>query len=500
MEWRAEGDASLRSYGFLYDGCDRLTSASYAEENNSATRGRYDESASYDLNGNILSLQRYGQTGSNSYGLIDNLSYSYSGNLLTAVTDAAGSTPYGGGTFFPWPAGSYVYDANGNLTQDSGRNICNIAYNRLNLPSQIVFGDGTVHRIGDETTTTDYCGNVIYENGVAKLLLTEEGYVTLSDSKYHYYLKDHQGNIRVVANQDGTVEEVNHYYPFGGLFATASGVQPYKYNGKELDRTNGLNWYDYGARMYDPALCRFLTMDPLAEKYYGISPYAYCGNNPVKRIDPDGKDWYDAVMGYVIGHVTNSIPGTGALRDAYTPTDASDYNAALRGIDNVTIAVGAVMADWGGKGTATGLALAAASGSVLLSTGGASIEVAGPAAVAGLQVAGGSAVVGAAGLYMAANAASNQSDGYDRGGKQQGGSVGKTSSKSRNQLNKDVERGKAPKGIDRFDNSHTKGGQEHVHFKDGSALNKDGSWKEGTYDLTRKQIEYLKNNGWTIKK
>ena len=65
----------------------------------------------------------------------------------------------------------------------------------------------TVHKIGSTTTTTDYCGTVIYENGVQKLLLTEEGYITLRDSKYHYYLKDHQGNNRVVISQSGTVEE-----------------------------------------------------------------------------------------------------------------------------------------------------------------------------------------------------------------------------------------------------------------------------------------------------
>ena len=142
---------------------------------------------------------------------------------------------------------------------------------------------------------TDYCGNVIYENGTQKLLLTDEGYISLSDSKYHYYLKDHQGNNRVVINQSGTVEETNHYYPFGGVFATTGNTQPYKYNGKELDTKKGLNWYDYGARHYDAALGRFTTNDPLAEKYYSINPYAYCLNNPIKFIDPTGEDviiWY----------------------------------------------------------------------------------------------------------------------------------------------------------------------------------------------------------------
>ena len=200
-------------------------------------------------------------------------------------------------------ANEYTYDANGNLTKDLNKGISGITYNFLNLPNAVTFSDGstitytygadgtklrTVHKIGSTTTTTDYCGNVIYENGVQKLLLTEEGYVTLSDSKYHYYLKDHQGNNRVVISQSGTVEETNHYYPFGGAFASTSNVQPYKYNGKELDTKKGLNWYDYGARHYDTALGRFMTNDRFAEKYYSMSPYQYGANNPVNNIDVNG--------------------------------------------------------------------------------------------------------------------------------------------------------------------------------------------------------------------
>ncbi|MBQ3784404.1 MAG: hypothetical protein II838_13355, partial [Lachnospiraceae bacterium] len=65
-------------------------------------------------------------------------------------------------------------------------------------------------------------------------------------------------------------------------------TQKYKYNGKEFDRYHGLDMYDYGARFYDPSICRFTTMDPMCEKYYHLSPYIYCGNNPINAIDVNG--------------------------------------------------------------------------------------------------------------------------------------------------------------------------------------------------------------------
>ena len=94
----------------------------------------------------------------------------------------------------------------------------------------------------------------------------------------------------MVVSSGGTVAEVNHYYPFGGVFASTGNVQPYKYNGKELDTKKGLNWYDYGARHYDAALGRWFVVDPLAEKYYSTSAYGYCLNNPVLLVDPNGKE------------------------------------------------------------------------------------------------------------------------------------------------------------------------------------------------------------------
>jgi RHS repeat-associated protein len=97
----------------------------------------------------------------------------------------------------------------------------------------------------------------------------------------------------VVVDASGTVKQVTHYYPFGGFFGESTGnsYQAYKYNGKEFERLISEDWYDYGARHMDGM--RFTTMDPMAEKYYSISPYAYCANNPIIAIDLDGREVID---------------------------------------------------------------------------------------------------------------------------------------------------------------------------------------------------------------
>ena len=162
------------------------------------------------------------------------------------------------------------------------------------------------------TTRTDYIGNVIYtgtassSSASVKLskYLFEGGYATVTPTTqpvFHYFTQDHLGNNRAVVNQSGTVEQITHYYPFGGFFAdqgTNSSLQPYKYNGKELDRMHGLDLYDYGFRQYDPVVPMFTQQDPMAEKYHHLSPYAYCGNNPVNAIDVKGDSTAVVNMGY----------------------------------------------------------------------------------------------------------------------------------------------------------------------------------------------------------
>ena len=316
MIWKSGGSAATNEMGyrFTYDGLSRMKDAIYGETNTlSINQNRFSEQITgYDKMGNILSLLRYGQTSATGYGLVDNLNLVYNGNQLQSVDDHAPNSVYGNGMEFKDNANQpveYGYDKNGNLTKDLNKNISNIRYNLINLPSQITFGDGntidyeygsdgrklrTVHQTGNTILTTDYCGNAIYENGSLKLLLTETGYVSFPDKKFHFYLKDHQGNVRVVADKDGKLEETNDYYPFGGTFTTSTSVQPYKYNGKELDRVSGLNLYDYGARYYDATIGRWCMVDSLSEKYYSFNSYNYCGNNPARYVDPDGNGWNEA--------------------------------------------------------------------------------------------------------------------------------------------------------------------------------------------------------------
>ena len=304
MQWRLDGNT--RKYTYSYDPLSRLSSATFSGGKDAE---RYNTAYSYDKHGNITALQRYGNTAKSDlgvYGLVDNLTMTYNGNQLTNVDDAAVTVTLPESNDFKKGSAvipGYAYDKNGSLTKDLNKKIANISYNSLHLPQQLTI-DGVTHKyiyaadgrklkVVQGSTNRDYVGNLIYENGSLKKILVEGGYI--EGGTYYFYFNDHLGNVRAVIDMNNYHIQYNHYYPFGLPMAeTTDGKQneqPYKYNGKEFERKDGLNWMDYGARHYDAALGRFTTMDPLAEKYYALSPYAYCGNNPINRIDPDGKDW-----------------------------------------------------------------------------------------------------------------------------------------------------------------------------------------------------------------
>ncbi|WP_448776425.1 DUF6443 domain-containing protein [Bacteroides congonensis] len=311
MTWKVQGEPK-RGYNFAYDGFNRLTYADYQE--NELPSPHYSTRYGYNLMGDLTRISRNGLLTAETesvFGETDRLFLTYHGSQLKQVTDSADLNIALSPVALNFIDGvnlaeEYKYDKSGNLIQDLNKGIGQIKYNSLNLPDTVIVdkkhyiyyrygGEGSkfqvIHRDSVEYAT-DYCGNVLYNNNGLHKVLTEEGFVTFEHQVpvYHYFLQDHQGNNRMVIRQDGTKEEVNHYYPFGGLFGESAGMQKqaYKYNGKELDTNIGLNWYDYGARHYDAALGRWNAVDPMAEKYYGWSPYGYCGNNPIKFIDPNG--------------------------------------------------------------------------------------------------------------------------------------------------------------------------------------------------------------------
>jgi RHS repeat-associated protein len=342
--WRtANSDASLKNYLYSYDALNRLT---LAVDNQS----RYKEQLGYDANGNITFLQRDGNTvaGTQNYGAIDNLAYVYTGNQLYKVTDATLNTEgFNNGT--SGTSNDYTYDANGNMKKDLNKGITtDIAYNYLNLPTQVTIDGQNINYTYDATgkklrklvngTTTDYAGGFQYENNVLQFFPTAEGYVdhNAGNYSYVYQYKDHLGNVRLAykdSNNDGVVTTTeilseDNYYPFGlkhkGYNSTVvNSNNKYKYNGKELQDELGLNMYDYGNRNYDASIARFLNIDRFAEKYHHLNPYQYGANNPILFNDIKG----DSILIYSKQDKTNVLYENGNLYSKNSKTGKWDnYN------------------------------------------------------------------------------------------------------------------------------------------------------------------------------
>ena len=223
------------------------------------------------------------------------------------------------------------YDANSNLVYDADRGISVIKYNILNLPDTIQFVNGnqivnlydaagrkyksitytvpatagTSHYEIEHYTfatdtveylATEYSGNIelcyTRTDTITQRIHNAIGYY--SDSTYFHYIKDHLGNVcAVVHSSADTIIQRTMYYASGVPMSQSWGrdKQPYLYNGKEFVEAHGLNEYDSKARHYYATIMRTTTMDPLAEKYYHLSPYAWCGNNPVCNVDVTGQKY-----------------------------------------------------------------------------------------------------------------------------------------------------------------------------------------------------------------
>lgn len=310
MDWKTSKDGILKKYSYQYDGLNRLLSGIYTEpfstipQNNS-----YNETLSYDLNGNITSLQR------NSYleyvGLqqMDNLTYAYTGNQLNTVTDS--SSNYFG---YPDSSGNLMhYDLNGNMTDHVDKGILQINYNHLNLPDYVKFNESvqrgdpffggiTVYKninylyradgaklrkkhnyfLGrtqtDASTTTEYLDGFQYsfEQGLIgvpstpqglQFVPTSEGYYDFPQNKYMYQYKDQVGNIRLSYYKDNVgnavIDRTTDYYPFGlefggGGLNTFNSVTPnYTYTFQRQEKQQETGWNSFKWRNYDPSMGRF---------------------------------------------------------------------------------------------------------------------------------------------------------------------------------------------------------------------------------------------------
>lgn len=305
--------------------------------------------------GNITYLER--KLGENKVDALDIL---YNGNQIRNISTRSPfiAKRYGDVSYVDLAKTKteYFYDNNGNLIKNLDKGIVSTRHNLLNLPDTIQFqngnqiinsylADGRKVRSVYKTYMTgivvpqdsvyhgnDYCdtsidewdGHYMYRNWYGLdmsmfMVQTPEGYVGTDrvglqlrrEYVYSYYVHDHLGNVRITHNSKGHYSDQSlEYYPSGLLFDRSSQIdrQPYMFGGKELVSMHGLNEYDFTGRWQDPVIPRFTSIDPLCEKYYSVSPYAYCANNFVNAFDLNGDSiWYTIDNKVVTMHVTGKV-------------------------------------------------------------------------------------------------------------------------------------------------------------------------------------------------
>ena len=297
-----DNDSENRLYAFTYDDLARLVDTDlYLDDSYGASNEFVENGITYDKNSNIITLNR----SSLSSDDMKNYRFSYSGSQR--IKDETSNS-------------GYEYDANGNIHKDALTGFY-IYYNFLNLPAVIYtegdsglyythLSDGTKIKVCgyDDNEPTRYAGSLVYNNGTfesasfggGRIVGTNDG----ANSEVHYFLTDHLGSTRVVAKVTPTGREDldrKDYYPFGKEWAQPdmpTSDNRYTFSGKEKQhlRFQEIDYADFEARFYDSETGIFLQQDPLSEYSFQVSPYAYCGNNPINRIDLDGKRWDDPIQ------------------------------------------------------------------------------------------------------------------------------------------------------------------------------------------------------------
>ena len=319
-----------RHTAYSYDSHGRLSASTSGSSGPISLKDAPDFSTeyTYDRNANIKTMMRRGIVdivgGKNVYGVQSDLTMTYTLNRLTKMEADSEGADYEGrtGVSASGTVTGFTYDSNGNLTADPSRGILQIKYNRLNQPTDVYLTGGQRQHItydglggklsveysqvpeamltSPETVYSDseyklqsrrsYVGPHVFRDGKLEYSAFAGGYFDPQGGTM-YYLTDWQGNNAVVADNRGNVVQETTYYPYGEPTIEPTG-QRYLFGGKEREHAGGRNAYDFGARILTPYGC-WSTPDPLAEKFYSISPYSYCGGDPINRVDEDGKDIYE---------------------------------------------------------------------------------------------------------------------------------------------------------------------------------------------------------------
>lgn len=306
-------------YSYSYDKLNRLTDAELYKttlgiggDRNIPENTYTERNMHYDLNGNMSSFERY--NGDELYKYV----YELSGNRIVSAKNCPGTR--NGDTDVAYDetvaGSSYGYDTMGNLTLD-GENNLTTAYNLLNLPQKITPTESHLQANmpflakyrylwnGEKISAVDSQGNgYLYMGSVRYNLSGNEpvfesvpfsmGRIVREGNGYaaRYFLTDHLGSVRTIADQAGTIIAEYDYLPYGKQHKNSSLAtsddNDFRYNGKELQERFGVDLYDSQARMqrFDG---RFNSPDPLAGDFPSTSPYAYCAGNPINQIDPDGR-------------------------------------------------------------------------------------------------------------------------------------------------------------------------------------------------------------------
>ena len=306
-----------------YDGLNRLTASQQYTRDGVKTAAA--EAFTYDKMGNITSIVRSTQNPQPDY--INRVQLFYDGNRIIRGE----GSPYSGGyndMVYPNLVGKdveYEYDPNGNLIKNSDNRISLTTYNLLNLPQTVAFSDKSLsvfyymadgRKIRNATgaysistavpidsvvkNTDPYISYMSewndvywYQRTQQKYINTPEGNIEVSTGRkmsfsYYYTSKDHLGSIWHYWNNLNN-SRANIYYPSGIMREKRRSPYNYGLTGKEIVYDNGLDEYFFGARTLFAPINRFNQPDPLCEEYYHISPYAYCANNFINVLDPDGK-------------------------------------------------------------------------------------------------------------------------------------------------------------------------------------------------------------------